>query len=207
MAEQAEMKPVRSPWSRDRVAEREEKWEALLHAAARAFAESGYYRTSLDEIAERLGVTKPTLYYYAKSKEELIAAVAARALDQALEPTSAGPDAPGIDALRAFLHRYAVTIANDFGRCFAVLSDTDLSAGPGLHLRQQKHLIDRHLRELVERGIADGSIGRCDVRLTAFMLAGAINGIARWYSDKGEMTADAVAMILVDQMTRGLAPR
>src|SRR3546814_14717544 len=74
---------IKSPWAaRDRVAEREAKREAVLQTAARAFAENGYHRTSLEEIAARLGVSKPTIYYYAQNKDDLVAAIAARALDE-----------------------------------------------------------------------------------------------------------------------------
>jgi AcrR family transcriptional regulator len=72
MASKTELKGRKSPWERDRVAEREAKREAVLHAAAQAFAEAGFFQTSLDDIAVRLGITKPTLYYYAKNKEDLL---------------------------------------------------------------------------------------------------------------------------------------
>src|SRR3546814_12660201 len=74
---------IKSPWAaRDRVAEREATREAVLQTAARAFAENGYHRTSLVEIAARLGVSKPTNYYYAPNKTVLVAPLAARAHDE-----------------------------------------------------------------------------------------------------------------------------
>src|SRR3546814_4325570 len=73
-----------SDWSSDVCSSdlREAKREAVLQTAARAFAENGYHRTSLEEIAARLGVSKPTIYYYAQNKDDLVAAIAARALDE-----------------------------------------------------------------------------------------------------------------------------
>jgi AcrR family transcriptional regulator len=44
----------------------------LLELALQLFAEQGYEKTSLREIAERLGVTKAALYYYFKSKEDIV---------------------------------------------------------------------------------------------------------------------------------------
>src|SRR5215468_12445924 len=44
----------------------------LLGLALQLFAEQGYEQTSLREIAERLGVTKAALYYYFKSKEDIV---------------------------------------------------------------------------------------------------------------------------------------
>lgn len=207
MAGKAATRITKSPWGRDKDAEREEKREALLHAAAQAFAAKGYFRTSLDDIAERLGVSKPTLYYYAKNKEDLIAAVAARAQEQMLSPIAVDPHAPAIATLRAYLRRYCEIIVGDFGRCFALLSDTDLTPETGANLRRGKHLIDKRLRELIASGIADGSVAPCDPKMAAFMLAGAMNGIAKWFSDDGAHDAATVAEIFVNLMAAGLEPR
>ena len=203
----AAVKPAKSPWGRDRAAEREEKREAVLHAAAQAFAENGYHRTSLDEIAARLGVSKPTLYYYAENKEDLITAIAMRAQEQIISPVAIDPLAPAIDALRGFLKRYAHVAATDFGRCFVLMADGIIGEAAGARVREGKALIDRRIRDLVAQGIADKSIGPCDPKLTAFMLAGAINGISTWYRDGGELDAASVAEIFVNQMSAGLLPR
>ena len=49
------------------------KRQAVIAEAVRAFGRNGYQNTSLDDIAGKLNVTKPALYYYFKSKEELLA--------------------------------------------------------------------------------------------------------------------------------------
>src|SRR5262249_61428077 len=63
-----------SPWrgSRERLRDRELKRDAVIRAAAREFNRKGYHNTSLDDIAARLQVTKPTVYYYVTSKEQLL---------------------------------------------------------------------------------------------------------------------------------------
>jgi len=200
---------VRSPWlsPRDRALEREEKMEAVLHAAAQAFSENGYHRTSLDGIAERLGITKPTLYYYAAGKDELIAAVVVRALDQIRAFGPADIHASGLDQLKQMLRRYAEVVATDFGRCLAQLNDADVGDSVSERIRDGKRTIDRQIRTLIDKGKSDGSIAPCDTRLTAFMLGGAVNGIGRWYRDGGDLSPAAVAEIYVNQMTTGLAPR
>src|SRR6202035_4846815 len=63
-----------SPWkaSHERQRDRELKRDAVVRAAAREFNRKGYHNTSLDDIAARLEVTKPTVYYYVTSKEQLL---------------------------------------------------------------------------------------------------------------------------------------
>lgn len=198
----------RSPWaSRDRASEREEKREAVLSAAARAFSQNGYFRTSLDDIAERLGVTKPTLYYYAKSKEDLIAAVMERGLEQMLAVLPVDPHSSAYEQLRVFLRNYARIASTDFGICLVQLHDSDLGETVGAKVRSGKAAIDRRIRGLLIDGVADGSIAACDVKLTAFMIAGAINGIGRWYREGIGLDAASVAEIYVNQLGAGLRPR
>src|SRR3954470_4827655 len=52
-----------------------ERVPELLEAALHVFAEQGYRRTRLDDVAERAGVTKGTIYHYFDTKEELLLAV------------------------------------------------------------------------------------------------------------------------------------
>jgi len=67
-----------SPWrpqrerEHDRKADRELKREAVLRTAAQVFNEKGFQAATLDEVAERLHVSKPTLYYYVKNKDEIL---------------------------------------------------------------------------------------------------------------------------------------
>ena len=67
-------KTVESPWRAHRASEpqRSDKKDAVLLAGARLFTRKGFQGTSLDDIAQSLGVTKPTLYYYIANKEEIL---------------------------------------------------------------------------------------------------------------------------------------
>src|SRR5512140_1685261 len=81
--------------------------QELTRIAARLFAERGYQGTSLADLAEALGVQKPSLYHHIDSKEDLLWEVAwegAEALHAGLDGVSAGPTTERIrQALRAHL--------------------------------------------------------------------------------------------------------
>ena len=66
-----------SPWptAEERGRERQLKREAVLHTAVQSFNERGFHATSLDEVAESLNVTKPTIYHYFGSTQNFEAAL------------------------------------------------------------------------------------------------------------------------------------
>src|SRR3954466_9452380 len=51
---------------------REERWAELIEVATQVFYEKGYDAASLQDIADRLGILKGSLYYYIQSKEDLL---------------------------------------------------------------------------------------------------------------------------------------
>lgn len=69
--------------------------EHILAVAARLFADKGYDATSMREIAEGAGVTKPTIYYYFQSKEGLLA----RLLEEAFGSVNREIEAIGLRGL------------------------------------------------------------------------------------------------------------
>src|SRR5271155_3753038 len=109
------------------VAGREEQHEqkrlAILEQAARLFDERGYYETSLSDIAASLHVTKPTLYYYVKNKEDIVRQLveaATEAVEQTARKASTG-GTNGLDRLRLFVRGYVELMNTEYGRCLLTL--------------------------------------------------------------------------------------
>ena len=79
---------------------RDEKREAVLRTAVQLFLEQGYHRTTLNEVAERLNITKPALYNYFRSKDEIlfecwaIGAGTGRRAASTRSPPAAAPGSP-----------------------------------------------------------------------------------------------------------------
>lgn len=202
-----EVSPFRSV--EDRAREKGLKREAVLRSAVRAFNQHGFQTTSLDEVAATLRISKPTIYRYLGNKEQVLLECITRGLQMLQEAaTEAQAEAgTGLMRLSRFLRRYAEINMDDFGRCVVRTDDTGLSAEGREHFRALKARIDRAMRALIEEGMADGSIARRDVKLTAFTLAGALNGPARWHDPAGEISAEEIARSMVDVLIEGLAPR
>jgi AcrR family transcriptional regulator len=200
-----------SPWrdARDRDQDRQAKREAVLRVAAQAFCENGVRATSLDDIADRLHITKPTLYYYFRNKDEILAEcvrIGLEMIDGAIaEATGEGRTAR--DRLEAALTRYAEIMTMDFGMCITRIGESELPPPSRKAFRAHKRKIDERIRRLLEEGVADESISVADVRLAAFTVAGALNWIARWYDPAGPMRPDEIALACVNVLFYGLVPR
>jgi AcrR family transcriptional regulator len=200
-----------SPWSRPlaRGQQRAIKREAVLRAAAALFNEFGYHATSLAMVAERLEVTKPTLYYYVRNKEEILSECVRLGLDllRAAIADAAASGGTALDKLHAAMHEYALIVTRDFGMCLIRVGEEPLAPEGRRKLRSLKAELDHEFRALIEQCIDEGSLAPCDAKLAAFTVAGALSWIGRWYDPRGPLSAEAVAHDTAALLMSGLSPR
>lgn len=202
---------VPSPWAPadKRAQQREIKRNAVLQTAAQLFNERGFHATSLDDIAERLNVSKPTLYYYIESKDQILLECVRIALDLMHagigEVRAAGGSA--IDQLQACMRIYADIVMQDFGMCVIRIGEDPLPAPLKKELRHLKAGIDQQFRDLIDAGIAEGSLAPCDPKMAAFMLAGALSWVGRWYRADGDLTPEQITQQGIDLLLNGVLQR
>jgi AcrR family transcriptional regulator len=166
----------------------------------------------MQDIADRLGMTKGNLYYYFKSKRDILFHCHMKAMQRsltALEEVQATQASPG-DKLHTLLVRHVRSITDD---TYSAVLLTDLEM---LSQAQRRHYIslrdnfEHGVRSLIEDGIREGEFLPQDVRLAGFAILGAINWISRWYKTRGPSNAEDVATAFADFFCRGLrasAPR
>jgi AcrR family transcriptional regulator len=197
------------PTPQQRQEEREAKRNAVLRTAVQMFNERGFHQTSLDDVAARLGVSKPTIYHYLGNKDQVLLECVTIGLSQLIAAAEAARSTPGsgADRLTSFLRRYAEVNMDDFGRCVIRTSEEALAPDSRQQFRALKRQIDSAMRELIEEAMADGSVAPGDAKLLGFALAGALNWPARWHDPGGPDTADALAQKLVEWLAQGFLPR
>lgn len=201
----------KSPWAgrAARGREQEMKREAVLRTAIALFNDRGFHATALDDVARALNVTKPTIYYYFRNKDEILFEGLRRGIDEiragGLAAEQRGGDA--MERLCAYLRAYAIVVTTDFGICVTRTADHELSTAARARFRAGKREIDAALRRIVEDGMREGTIAAGDPRLVTFTLLGALNWIARWYDPRGGLSPEDVADQCVATLVRGLAPR
>jgi AcrR family transcriptional regulator len=106
------------------------KREAVLKTAAQLFLEKSYGRTSLNDVADRLNITKPALYHYFRNKEEILLEcyrLGTTLIGETLD-NIASDCGTGLEKVEAFIYSYANVMTVNFGRCVMRLDDGDLSS-------------------------------------------------------------------------------
>lgn len=207
----AKQAPGRALWesAESRPGDRERKREAVILTAARAFRKRGYHNTSLDDIASELNVTKPTVYHYVQNKEQLLFECFRAGLNQIMQGFEEirGSTESARDRLEYVISRYAEAITSDFGWCMVQAENQDLSQAMSGKVKALKSEIDQGIRRLIKEGQLDGSIRKCDAKITAFALAGALNWVAYWFRSDEALSAADIAKRFVDLFDLGLRPR
>jgi AcrR family transcriptional regulator len=197
-------------WSQSLLSREEEsavKRRASLRVAAQAFRKLGYHNTSLDDVAAELQVSKASLYYYFKDKQDLLFQCHTIAYDLAEESLAyATVEAhTSIDALARFFEHYIESLASEIGTV-AVLTDlSSLSPINRQIVRKRRDKIDLALRNLVSSGIEDGSIRDLAPNLVINWLMGSVNWMSAWFSPTGKSSGKEVALLFTDILRNGLA--
>lgn len=195
----------------DQSAEKSEAFEArrvdILRRAAIVFADKGYHETSVNSLAELLGVSKPVLYYYANNKDDLLFQCCRMAHNELKQATASTVQArlSGLGKIRRFFSTYAKIMGSDFGRCFVLVDVRALepeTRAKEIHARRE---LEQSVRDMLTEGQEDGSIRRCDAALTARALFGAFNGIPRWYHADGGVEIADIADTYLDVFLLGVA--
>ena len=188
---------------------REQKLHVILSNAAKEFIERGYYKTSLDDIARMQNVTKPTLYYYIKNKEDILVKceqITCGKINSLLDIVMAR-DISSLDMIQEFINEYIKIITDDVARCHVrhrgQMENKELAAKS---IKNHKD-IEFRVREIIRRGINDGSIRDCNSTILAILLFDRLNGLTSWYHSDGQVTLDELAEEIIALVTKGVSGR
>ncbi|NMD95506.1 TetR/AcrR family transcriptional regulator [Rhodococcus sp. BL-253-APC-6A1W] len=168
----------------------------ILSAALDAFYETGFHGTSVREIARRVGVTVPALYYHHENKEGLLIALLELSTSDVLSRAHAA-DAEGAgDPVRRLANVIeAIVLRMTMRSALAALEGEARYLSPENRQRYRavRKGIEDLVREIVEEGAATGDFDVDDPAETTRALLGMCQSIPRWYHAEGTLSPEAVA--------------
>jgi len=184
----------------------EERRDEILRTLGEFLRERHLSSLKMQDIADRLGMTKGNLYYYFKSKHDILFHCHMKAMERSLAALDDihRMTAPPGKKLHTLLVRHIRSITDD---AYGAVLLTDLDSLMRSQRRRYVALRDRFeqgVRSLIEEGIAQGEFVEQDVSLVGFAILGAINWISRWYKIRGPRTAQEVAETFAGFFCRGL---
>jgi len=159
--------------------------------AVELFTEQGYEKTSLREIAERLDVTKAALYYYFKSKEDIVASLVEDYFAQIDGLIAWGTSQPATPQTRAEILRRYVAIMAEGHRAFRMLHQNQAAVHSMAGPKGRRELFKERLTPLIELLVEPGAT-LADRLRPAMALGGMSFGwmfFADQVPDRGELCA------------------
>ena len=181
----------------------DQKLEFILRTSARIFAEKGYHSTSMRDISRATKVSLAGLYYYCKSKEELLFLIQdncfGRVHERLQEHLRETGDA--VEKLRLVIENHLSFFAANMAEMKVLSHEADSLAGEMReHVSGKKQEYTKLVRSIlseVQRARNDGA-PKVDLTVATYALFGMMNWIYNWYDPRGPLSVNE----LVNNITR-----
>lgn len=179
--------------------------ETILKAAARVFRSRGFADTGMREIAEAADLSPGNLYYYFRSKADILFFCQTRSVERLLHELAAldGSLTPPEQLRRAITAHLLCTLDELDGAA----AHTEVESLPD-DLRERivakRDRYERALRDIVAHGVRTGAFRDCDPVLVTRAILGACNWTTRWYRPEGRLEPQLIADQYADYLVKGL---
>ena len=192
------------------------KRQELISVAASVFRERGYKAATLNEVAERFGTDRASLYYYVADKEELFHEAIKGVLDANLESAKEiveDAQLSVVDKLEALIHTVLQSYEDNYPSMFVYIQEdmaqiSTTESSWATQMMEQTRRMEEIFSGLIEEAIREGAF-RDDLppRLAAYALYGMLNWTHRWYQPGKGLTASEIADAFCSLFNQGMRTR
>jgi AcrR family transcriptional regulator len=190
------------------------RWQARRHeivdVSAKVFANRGYHATGTTELCAANGIGKGALYYYIGSKEELLAAIHDRVMDEVMLGAGRVDLAGGSPPERlAMLGEELLDVIFRFpDHVWVFLHDFPALTGKNAEMfRQRRRAYERRVEAVFQEGIESGDFRPIDTRLAVAAWLGMHNYTYLSLRSGGLFSVKEVAKSFADIFVWGIATR
>jgi AcrR family transcriptional regulator len=183
--------------------------EEILAAAVAVFAENGYRATSMNDLARAAGLSKPGLYHYVSSKEQLLVLLYQTEMEHHLVEERAVIDSStsATESLRRILAQRA-TYSCRHQRLQRIFTEEEAEVPAELMgvIRKQRREREDFLVNVVEDGVAAGELRlTATPRIAVRAMVGAVNFCYKWFDPSGPKDAEQIGSEMADFLVSALA--
>lgn len=170
--------------------------EEILNSATQLFADRGYRAVTIDDVAANLGYTKSVVYYYFKSKNEILWQIITRIFDGYLQKIVAETEKglPPVEALSRMVRQHALNVMENpewtsiFNR-----EESELDPTQRRQIRKMKREYDAVFESVYEAGVAQGVFRGIPPHVAIGGAMGMCNWLYVWYDPEGPLSAEEIA--------------
>jgi AcrR family transcriptional regulator len=170
--------------------------QRMINAAAQMFYERGYDATSIQEVADELGLLKGSLYHYINSKDDLLWAIIVRQHQSALALAERSRllDGTPRDKLKAFVLGYAESLEKEHVFVSVYIHDINrLSADRRKTIIREREAYTGFVVDVLTEGREQGQFrDDLDPQLSANAILGMLNSTYRWYKPGARLSSKAI---------------
>jgi AcrR family transcriptional regulator len=180
--------------------------EAILAEAKQLFSSKGYRGTTLADLTSVFDVSRPSIYYYFKSKVELLSELHEQGFDAASYRFDEvfQSDMPTREKFRKILELHATNLANDTDLIKILFMDIDEmpeKLAREIIQRRKKHT--ERIIEIYKTGVEEGVFKDIDPKMAVHLLMGACNWLTMWYSPKKSVKPEEIVDSLLEILSDG----
>ena len=168
--------------------------EAIHHVARKLFCKKGFSETSMQDIADELGLQRGSLYHHIESKDQLLIEILGSSLDEMLagvERIAATPEGPQ-EKLRLYLMVSLETMARRQEEMLIWIAERRRMPDVLTNLAAKVRKADGYLLKIIEEGIAAGAWNPRDKQLAFQTLRGIIAWFPHWYRQGGRLSISEI---------------
>ncbi len=189
-----------------RIEARREAKRKILEAAAELIRERGYANVTLDQIAERLHISKVSIYHHWTSKNEIIFdlhRIAYKIMIESLEQIAKDDDTPDSKLRRAIVNHVIQAVISGVVPLLPK-QDWQVIRSHEKEIVKLRDTYEQMLRGVIVEGINKRVFKKVDVKLLVFTIIGAASYTWIWYSPEGSMFPEEIATNMADFILGGI---
>ena len=174
------------------------KKEEILKSAASILAEKGYYGTTMEEIAARLLMTKGSIYYYFKDKQDLLYQSQKILLEQSMVNLEEvlKLDLPAKEKLEKAMYVHLEFLISELSTFAMGIKPEQVFNGEYLEdILRLRVEYAKCYDDLIVEGIESGDFDTVNVRVARNIILGAMNWVVQWYSPEKKDNGEVAEMI------------
>ncbi len=185
------------------------RFEDIVDAAARLFSEQGYAATSIQDIADSVGMLKGSLYHYIHTKEDLLDAVIHEAHQHtaALGVEALAMEGDALTKLAYVVERHLTGATGNLAKVRAFYQEAKFLPPERLaSILATRDSYEHAIRQIIAIGQQEGTIAsHLDPTLTAIAILAVLNSVQQWFRPDGPRSLEEVTASFTDLILRSVS--